>query len=417
VCVCSFVRVFVCHTFYYKNACFVNKVSDVGSWWNFQISFWRMIPIIWHHLHVHQEPPCPPRLQEETWRTGGVLTGFLMKDNDVTSTKASEGWYLSSDTASRFIRNLNVLQNSRKRLGGQVESWQGFWCWILMKLSQKLLKYDPYHMTPPPGSSGTSTSSKTPGRDLEDRWSLDRVCDVGSWWNLHRSFWSMIPIIWHHLQVYQEPPHPPRLQGETWRTGGVLTGFLMLDLDETFTEASEVLSLSYDTTSRFIRNLHILQDSRERLWGQVDSWHGFWFWILMKLSQKILNYDPYHMTPPPGSSGTSTSSKTSGRNLEDRLSLGRVSDVGSLLTPPSGSSGTSISSKTPGRNLEDRWSFDGFLMLDLDENFTWIYLWVHLEPACPFKDSTKRHGRDLIRFLMLDLDNFYRSYMRMLQFI
>ena len=34
--------------------------------------------------------------------------------------------------------------------------------------------------------------------------------------------------------------HPPRLQGETWRTGGVLTGFVMFDLDETYTEASEV---------------------------------------------------------------------------------------------------------------------------------------------------------------------------------
>ena len=165
----------------------------------------------------------PPRLQGETWRTGGVLT---------------------YDTTSRFNRNLYILQDSRERHGGLVESWQGFWCWILKKLSQKLLKYDPYHMTPPPGSSGTSTSSKTPGRDLEDRWSLDRVSDVGSWWNFHRSFWSMIPIIWHHLQVHQESPHPLRLQEETWRTGGVLTGFLMLDLDETFTKASEVWSLS-----------------------------------------------------------------------------------------------------------------------------------------------------------------------------
>ena len=153
------------------------------------------------------------RLQGETSRTGKILT---------------------HDTTSRFIRNLNIPQDSRERLGRQVESWQVFCCCILMKLSQKLLNDDPYHMTPPPCSSRTSTSSKTPGRDLEDRWSLDRVCDVGSWWNLHRSFWSMIPIIWHHLQVYQEPPHPPRLQGETWRTGGVLTGFLMLDIDETF---------------------------------------------------------------------------------------------------------------------------------------------------------------------------------------
>ena len=214
------------------------------------------------------------RLQGETCRTGGILT---------------------HNTTSKFIRNLNIPQDSRERLGRQVESWQVFCCCILMKLSQKLLNDDPYQMSPPPCSSrtstssktpgetwrtggvltgfvmldldetyksfwsmiptichhlevhqepphplrllgetwrtggaltgfllfpsfsGTSTSSKTPGRDLEDRWSLDRVCDVGSWWNLHRSFWSMIPIIWHHLQVHQESPHPPRLLEETWR--------------------------------------------------------------------------------------------------------------------------------------------------------------------------------------------------------
>ena len=163
---------------------------------------------------------------------------------------------------SKFFRNLHILQDSRDRLGGQVESWQGLWCWILMKLSQELLTDNPYHLTPTPGSSGItpgssgiSNSSKTPGRDLEDRWSLVRVSDVRSWWYFHRSFWSIIPIIWHHLQVHQEPPRPPRLKEETWRTVGVLTN---------------------DTTSRIIRNLHILQDSRERLWGQVESWQGFW---------------------------------------------------------------------------------------------------------------------------------------------
>ena len=61
--------------------------------------------------------------------------------------------------------------------------------------------------------SGTSTFSNTPGRDLEDKWSLDRVSAV--------------------FKFY-------RLQEETWRTGGVLIGFVILDLDETYTEASEV---------------------------------------------------------------------------------------------------------------------------------------------------------------------------------
>ena len=49
-----------------------------------------------------------------------------------------------------------------------------------MKLSQKLLKDDPYHLTPPPGSSGTSMSSKSLGRDLEDRCNIDKVSDAGS---------------------------------------------------------------------------------------------------------------------------------------------------------------------------------------------------------------------------------------------
>ena len=165
VCVCVCVR----HIIMIDSNCF-DKVPNVGSWWNFQRCFWRMIPIIWYHFQVHQELPCPPTLQEETWRTGGILTRFLMLDLDETFTEASEVWSLSYDTTSRFIRNLNILQDSRKRLGGQVESWQGFWCLIFMKLSGKLLLYVHFHLRPSPGALGTSTSSKTPRRDSEDRW-------------------------------------------------------------------------------------------------------------------------------------------------------------------------------------------------------------------------------------------------------
>ena len=172
-----------------------HSISDVGSWWNFQISFCRMITIIWHHPQVYQEPPFPPRLQEETWRTDGVLTRFLILDLDETFTEASEWWSLSYDT-----------------------------------------------------------SSKTPGRDLEDWWSLDRVSDVGSWRNFLRSFWMMIPIIWHHLHVHQEPPHPPRL--------GVLTN---------------------DTISRIIRNLDI-RWSLARV-SDVRSWWNFHrsFWSMIQI--------------------------------------------------------------------------------------------------------------------------------------
>ena len=67
---------------------------------------------------------------------------------------------------------------------------------------------------------------------------LDRVFDVIFRWDFQWSCQWMLPLIWHHLKVYQELSCPPGLQEETWRTGGVLTGFLMSYLDETFKEAS-----------------------------------------------------------------------------------------------------------------------------------------------------------------------------------
>ena len=104
-----------------------------------------MTPNIWHQLQVHQEPLCSPWLQEETWRTGGVLTGSLILDVDKTSTEASEVWYISSDTTS---------------------------C-----------------------APGTAMSYLILGRNnLEDRWCLDRLPDIGSWWKFHRSFIMDAPI-------------------------------------------------------------------------------------------------------------------------------------------------------------------------------------------------------------------------------
>ena len=49
-----------------------------------------------------------------------------------------------------------------------------------MKLSEKLPMDVLSALTPSQAPSRTSTFSKTPGRDLEDRWSLDEVPDVGS---------------------------------------------------------------------------------------------------------------------------------------------------------------------------------------------------------------------------------------------
>ena len=79
-----------------------------------------MLAPIWHHHQVHQECPCPPRLQEKTWRTGGVLTWFLMSDLDQSFTDTSDGCSFPSNTISRFIRNVHVLLDSRK---GGVLTW------------------------------------------------------------------------------------------------------------------------------------------------------------------------------------------------------------------------------------------------------------------------------------------------------
>ena len=169
----------------------LDRVPDVSFWWNLHKSFWKILWPIWHHIPVHQECPCPPRLQEETWMTGGVLTLFLMSDLDKTFIegsdvcylqsgtiqahqgcpcpprlqeetwriggvltgflmsnlhktfrKASLGCSLLSETITSCVRSLHVLQHPRKRLGGQVESWQASWCPIFMKLSGKLLFQD-----------------------------------------------------------------------------------------------------------------------------------------------------------------------------------------------------------------------------------------------------------------------------------
>ena len=192
-------------------------VPYVRSWWNFHRHFWWMFPPIWHHLQVHQECPCPPRLQEETWRTGGVLTWFLMSDPDETFTDTYDGCSLPFDTISRSARNVHVLLDSSKGLGGQVESQHTSWSQILIKLSQMLLMDVPSHLTLSPG----------------------------------------------HQKI--------RIYEDIWKTWKVFTWFLMSDLDETFTDTSDGCSLPSDTISRFIRNVHVLLDSGKRLGGLVES--------------------------------------------------------------------------------------------------------------------------------------------------
>ena len=146
-----------------------------------------------------------------------------------TSFPTLSGTSMSSKNPGRDLKDM-------KRLEGSGESWQGSRCLIFMKLSGKLHRGCPSPLTPFPTLSGTSMSSKIPGRDLEDRWSLDRVPDVKSWWKFPRSFQRMLPPVWQHLKVHHEPPCPPRFQEETQRIGAAL--------------------------DRFIRSLHVLQDSK-----------------------------------------------------------------------------------------------------------------------------------------------------------
>ena len=100
----------------------LDMVPDVRHWWNCHKHFWWMFPPIWHHLQFHQEFQYPPRLQEETWRTCGVLTWLLISDLDETFKDTSDGCSLPSATISKSIRNVHVLLESRKRLGGQEKS-------------------------------------------------------------------------------------------------------------------------------------------------------------------------------------------------------------------------------------------------------------------------------------------------------
>ena len=150
-----------------------------------------MFQPFWHHLQVSQEHPCPPRLQEETWRTEGVLTGFFSTNYRQTCRKYSLVYFNPSNIISKCLRNILVLQDSWKKLGGQEESWQAFCQPIIFKIAGNIPRYVSTLPTPSQSVSGTSLSSKTPGRNLEDRRSLDRLFVNQSSSNLQQTFLGM----------------------------------------------------------------------------------------------------------------------------------------------------------------------------------------------------------------------------------
>ena len=53
-----------------------------------------MLSPVWHHLQVYQVCLYPPRLQEVTWITGGVLMWFLKSYLDGTFTEGSEKYII-----------------------------------------------------------------------------------------------------------------------------------------------------------------------------------------------------------------------------------------------------------------------------------------------------------------------------------
>ena len=174
----------------------------------FTANFRGLIHVIWHHLQLNQEPPCPPRLQEGTWRTGRVLTGFLILDLDKIFVATSEGWYMSYDTISR---NLHVLE-TQEETWSKVESWDVGSLWNFHRCFERIISFI-YPFQGPPGTlrpqgwdfkEGVfltgfliplSGQLGNPGRDMEERWSLERVLNVWLWWNFHRTTLSSYKII------------------------------------------------------------------------------------------------------------------------------------------------------------------------------------------------------------------------------
>ena len=140
-----------------------------------------------------------------------------------------------------------------------------------MKLSSNILRTKLDLLTPQGGVLGSTMSSKTPGGNLEDRRSLDRLFVNQSLSNLQEIFLGIFQPFQHHLQVSQEHPCPPRLQEETWRTGGVLTGFFSTNHCQTCRKHSLGCYNPFDTISKCLRNILVLQDSRRRLGGQEES--------------------------------------------------------------------------------------------------------------------------------------------------
>ena len=70
-------------------------------------------------MYNHQEPACPPKLQDDTRRTGGVLTGLYLSELNETF---NIGFKYISKVIDIFTNDYPVPQDSRMTPGGQVKS-------------------------------------------------------------------------------------------------------------------------------------------------------------------------------------------------------------------------------------------------------------------------------------------------------
>ena len=141
-----------------------------------------------HMPYFMSRLPHHPSLQRYTWRIGVVLTGLFMSELNETFSIGSKYIFKLIGVNFTGLRNQPVLQDSRMTLGGKMESWQGYLCQNWMKLSVEVLNTFFNYLLSTLMVTGTNLSSKTPGSDLEDRWSLDRVIHVRIDWNFQCRF-------------------------------------------------------------------------------------------------------------------------------------------------------------------------------------------------------------------------------------
>ena len=114
--------------------------------------------------------------------------------------------------------------------GGQGSSWQGSWSPISMKFETKHLHDISDGSWPTPDSCLILDSNSK----MEDRGLLDSVPFVQSPWNLKHSISITFLMDLNHLQTHLSRLTP----NQRWRTGVILTWFLMSNLHEIWNVAS-----------------------------------------------------------------------------------------------------------------------------------------------------------------------------------